>query len=98
LLTERIAFSRDPAEDPVGRSQLLHQHVEMAIEGAHGGMVIRARHRDCGRLLLALRALQGPRAAAGVLARHVAGKRLGDDRGTLWSLDHLARRLGLVNG
>jgi len=31
LLTERISFGRDPADDAVCRSQLLRHHVEMAV-------------------------------------------------------------------
>src|SRR5215212_347138 len=77
LLTQRVSFSRDPAEDAVCRAQLLHQHVEMAIEGAHRGMLFRVPHRDCGCLLLSLSSLHGTSAAAGVLARHVDGQRGG---------------------
>jgi hypothetical protein len=84
LLTERVAFRRDPANDAVCRSQLLRQQIEMAIQGAQGGVLTRARHRGRGLLLLSLRSLQGPRAAAGVAAGHVDGRRFGSCRGTFW--------------
>ena len=54
LLTKRIPFRRDPADDPVCRSQLLRQHVEMAIESAQSGMVICVFQCGCGLLLLPL--------------------------------------------
>jgi hypothetical protein len=42
LLAECVSFSRNAADDAMRRSQLLHHHVQMTIEGAQCGIVIRA--------------------------------------------------------
>jgi hypothetical protein len=34
LLAERVAFSGDATDDAMGRSQLVHHHIEMSIERA----------------------------------------------------------------
>jgi hypothetical protein len=41
LLAESVSFGRDAANNAMRRSQLLHHHVQMTIEGAQGGIVIR---------------------------------------------------------
>jgi hypothetical protein len=41
LLTKRVSFGRDAADDAMCRSQLLHHHVQVTIEGAQGGVVVR---------------------------------------------------------
>jgi hypothetical protein len=41
LLAERVSFGRDTADDAMRRSQLLHHHVQVTIEGTQGGVVVR---------------------------------------------------------
>jgi hypothetical protein len=77
LLTERISFSRDPADDAVCRSQLLRHQVEMAVESAEYRTVSCFLQRGFGLLLLSLRSLQSVRAATGFLARLGDRKRFG---------------------
>jgi hypothetical protein len=67
LLAERVSLGRDAADDAMCRSQLLHHHVEMAIEGAQSWIVISACH-GCHRVLLfSTRSLQRVSAAVWLL-------------------------------
>lgn len=77
LLAERVSFGRDAADDAMGRSQLLHHHVQMTIEGAQSGIVIRAGHGRRGVLLLSAGSFQGASAAVRLLARQVDDERFG---------------------
>src|SRR5215212_8742478 len=52
LLTERVSFGRDPTDDAVGRCQLFHDQLELAVEGTQPGILIRLPR--CGRGLVAL--------------------------------------------
>jgi hypothetical protein len=77
LLAERVSFGRDAADDTVRCSQLLHHHVEMAVESAESGIPTRIRQGRRRVLLLAARSLQGVGAAVGFLARQADGNRFG---------------------
>ena len=68
LLTKRVAFSRDPADDAVCRFQLLHDHLQLAIEGPQSGILTCFPYCGYGRLLLLLCSLQGTNATLEVLA------------------------------
>src|SRR5215203_4691160 len=52
LLTERISFGRDPADDAVCRSQLFHDQLELAVEGTQPVILIRLPR--CGNSPVAL--------------------------------------------
>jgi hypothetical protein len=76
LLTERVSFGRDPAEDAVGRFQLLHYQTQLTVEGTHSVLFARlARLPSCSRslLLLLLRRRHGTNARLAVLARLTTG-------------------------
>jgi hypothetical protein len=68
LLAERVSFGRDAADDAMRRSQLLHHHVQMTIEGAQRRVVVRAGQGGRGVLLLPARSFQRPAATVGFLA------------------------------
>jgi hypothetical protein len=42
LLAESVAFGRNSANHAMGRSQLLHHHIQVAVQGAERGIVRRA--------------------------------------------------------
>ena len=98
LLTERVPFRRDPADDAVCRSQLLRQHVEMAIESAQRGMVIRVLHCGRGLLLLPLCAQQGASAPADSLDRRVDARRFSGCSRRFGLPGRIVDRLRLMSG
>ena len=81
LLAERVSLGRDAADDAMRRTQLLHHHVQVAIQGTEGGILIRAGHGVLGGLLLAARAFQRASAAVRFLARQTDDERFGGGSG-----------------
>ena len=84
MLAQCVSFGRDAADDAVGRSQLLHHHVEMTIESAQGWIVFRAGHGSRGVLLLSARTFQRAGSAIGFLARHTDNERFSGSGSAFW--------------
>src|SRR5215204_174377 len=92
LLTERVSFSRDPTDDAVCRSQLLHDQLELAVESTQPLILIHLPRCGNGPVALAWCAPQGTSAALVFLARRIDGHCCRRCRGSVWSAGRIGRR------
>jgi len=97
LLTKGIPFGRDPADNTMSSSQLLHHHIEVAIQRAERGIVRRARQRGGGVFLLSTRSLESAGATVGFLAGKVDDKGFGGRCGRFGSRRGTVRQLVFTN-
>lgn len=98
LLAKSIPFGRDPADNTMSRSQLLHHHVEVAIQRAESGIGRRARQRGSGVFLLFARSLECAGPTIGFLAREVDDEGFGGRRGSVSRWRRPVRQLIFTGG
>ena len=98
LLAKSIPLCRDPADNTMSRSQLLHHHVEVAIQRTEGRIGRRARQRGGSIFLLLTRSFECAGPTVGFLAREVDNEGFGGRRGSVSRWRRTVRQLIFTGG
>ena len=99
LLSQRVPFCRDPADDPMSSAKLLRHRVQVPVEGAQSWVVAGRFHGNRGGLLLLACASHGSCTALAAVS-HIDHRRAGVRPEFGWSVNGAGRgrgfRLGYV--